>query len=246
MNTLTRNEYKHILRIVTNPHFRRSQNLVFIEGDSVAKELYLQDKSNIQAILVTEKTKNQYKGQNVFLINDDTVNRLTTRINGFDTAVLYSTKHINEGTPEKVVGFNIGLVNIQDPGNLGTIFRTARAFNVENIFLFDNCVDPLNQKVIDTSLGAVLTQPYCKAIDLRNIKQKYKNLNIIATTVKNAEDYKNTKSEKPILVLFGNEGKGLPNEYVDLANTKIHIPINNIDSLNVSVSVGIICSHYQH
>ncbi len=141
---------------------------------------------------------------------------------------------------KKVEGNIIVLDNLQDPGNLGTIIRSAVAFNFENIILSETCVDIYNPKVIRASEGMIFYVNFkrCNIIDfLNNLPKNYTK---ITTNVKKAESIKDVKKENVALVI-GNEGKGVSREVADICDVSVKIPMNpNCESLNAGVGASIL------
>lgn len=144
-------------------------------------------------------------------------------------------------------GVTLALDNIQDPGNLGSILRTADWFGVSTILCSENTVDVYNPKVVQSSMGSVFRVKtyYC------NLKSELQamltqNFTLYATAIEGENVFK-TDVKEPAVILFGNEGKGIGDELIDLAEFKISIPcfsteINKPESLNVAASVAVILS----
>ena len=136
----------------------------------------------------------------------------------------------------------IFLENIQDPGNLGTIIRSALAFNASGIILSSSSVDPFNTKVIRSSAGAVFKVPVVSS-DLVDFYDYAKNNNykLIATSSRAGKNISDLKLEKPYVFSFGNEGRGLSKDLLNKADEVVGIPHSrNIESLNLGVSVSIV------
>jgi len=132
------------------------------------------------------------------------------------------------------------LDGISDPGNLGTILRTALAFDFVNIVLGEGSVDVYNPKVTQASKNAIFKLNITEDLDggiLQNIKAKYK---IYATSLVVDYSLDDFNGEKICLVL-GNESHGVSRDLLELADHKIKIEMSdNIESLNVAVSAGIL------
>lgn len=242
MYFLSNNQYKYLLRLVKNRHFRKKEGKVLIQGDKVVTELAKHNPDCIEYIVLTRQTQNKYKKFDKFLIKESGVDRLSNKKSGFTVAALINVKN-NTTAPKNLSGVSLGLVNIQDPFNLGTIYRTAEAFGIKNIFLFNNSVSPYHQKVIDTSLASIFRVTTAELDTIEEFKDLYPNIEVVASTPKAEKSYKEYTPQNTLL-LFGNEGNGLSKEYVAASNEKIKIPIKSIDSVNVAVSVGIILAHY--
>ena len=146
---------------------------------------------------------------------------------------------------ETTIGKKILVVDeIQDPGNLGTIIRSAVAFNIDTIVIGDNTVDVYSPKVIRSTQGMLFHVPIVfYSIDkLIPILKKLK-IPVLATNVKYGEEVKNlTRDEKQAFALIvGNEGNGVNPKYLELSDKFIYIPMNDVvESLNVAIATSII------
>ena len=153
------------------------------------------------------------------------------------------------GLCEKKIDTTIGkrilvIDEVQDPGNMGTIIRSAVAFNIDTIVIGDNTVDVFSPKVVRATQGMVFHIPIVfYSIDkLIPILNKL-NIPIYATNVKYGEEVKNlTKKEKECFALIiGNEGSGVNPKYLEKSDKFIYIPMNDVvESLNVAVATSII------
>jgi TrmH family RNA methyltransferase len=139
----------------------------------------------------------------------------------------------------------IGLYHIQDPGNLGTIIRTADWFGIRNIFCSPGCADIYNPKVIQASMGAILNVKihYTDFHELLGRLSGIQNFTIIGTYMQGVPIRQVTTIRTGIL-LFGNESRGISDEYRHFINRQVTIPPVNaarihVESLNVASSVAI-------
>lgn len=143
----------------------------------------------------------------------------------------------------------IALHDIQDPGNLGTIVRTADWFGVKQIICTPATADIFNPKVLQSTMGAALRVKLVYT-DLRQkiqwLKNEYPHIPVFAAVLEGDNIYRSTFPAKGILMM-GNESKGLSADLIDLATHKITIPRfgntnESSESLNVSVATAIILS----
>lgn len=131
------------------------------------------------------------------------------------------------------------LDGIQDPGNLGALMRSSKAFGFDTIVLGDGSVDIYNDKVIRSSQGAIFKLNFIKA-NLLDFIPTLKDYDIYGTNVINGIDLKDVKINDKMAIVLGNEGNGISKEVNSLLNKNIYIPIYDTESLNVSVAGGII------
>ena len=128
---------------------------------------------------------------------------------------------------------------VQDPGNLGALMRSAKAFGFETIILGEGCCDIYNDKVIRSSQGAIFKLSFIHA-NLVEFISNLKDYDIYGTDVVNGIDVNEIKEKNKIAIILGNEGNGVSQKVKELVNKNIYIPLNNTESLNVSVAGGII------
>ena len=134
------------------------------------------------------------------------------------------------------------LDGVQDPGNLGTIIRSAVAFNVKNIVLSKTSVDLYNTKVLRGCQGMnfhlnIIRDDILDIID----DLKDNNYTVYGTDVVNGIDIKDVKKSGKYAIIMGNEGNGISGEVKDVVDKNIYIKMNeNCESLNVGVSASII------
>lgn len=143
---------------------------------------------------------------------------------------------------KKIIGKKILLLdNIQDPGNLGTIIRSACAFSTDTIVLSENSVDLYNEKVIRSTQGMIfkvniLVDNLIKVIDYLEDN----DYEILGTDVKNGVNVKNIHPTKFALIM-GNEGKGVSEEIKSRCHKNLYIKMNHeCESLNVGVATSIL------
>ena len=135
------------------------------------------------------------------------------------------------------------LDNLQDPGNLGTIFRTAEAAGVTGILLSKDCVDVYNPKVIRSTMGAVFRMPFLYVEDLpEKIKElQKKSIKTYAAHLRGENAYDEEDYTTGCAFLIGNEGNGLRDEVADCANCLIRIPMEGeAESLNAAVAAAVL------
>ena len=131
------------------------------------------------------------------------------------------------------------LDGIQDPGNMGTLMRSAVAFCFNTIVLGIGTVDIYNDKVIRSSQGAIFKLNFIDAnlIDFIPTLKEYK---VYGTNVVNGKELDDIKISDKMAIVLGNEGNGISPMVNDLIKENIYIPMENTESLNVGVAGGII------
>ncbi len=140
---------------------------------------------------------------------------------------------------------------IQDPGNLGTLFRTALGFNTAGLILGKGSVNPFNPKVVRGSSGTFLRVPFEVNSDLveRINFLHSKGYTVIATDLHGKQELKDIAPHKlkKVAILVGNEGAGTNPHFIDMADEVVRIPMSStLESLNVSVAHGILSYEIAH
>lgn len=135
------------------------------------------------------------------------------------------------------------LEDIQDPGNLGTMFRTAEAAGVTGILMSRGTVDVFNPKTVRSTMSSVFRMPFVVTEDfhvaLRELQEK--GIRLYAACLQESRSYDRETYLGSCGFLIGNEGNGLTEETIRLADARIHIPMEgSIESLNAAMSAGIL------
>ena len=131
------------------------------------------------------------------------------------------------------------LDDINDPGNLGTIIRTADWFGIENIVCSMNTVDKFNPKVVQSTMSSLARVNVIYA-DLHNWLIKNKDIPVYCTLL-NGIDSKNIKNKKEGIIVIGNEANGISDKIQSLATENITIPKSgNAESLNAAIATSIV------
>jgi len=146
---------------------------------------------------------------------------------------------------ENVVQHDLSIVldHIQDPGNMGTILRTADWFGIQHIFCF-NCVDVYNPKVVQATMGAFLRVKTITttAADLFG---QFSSLPVYGAYL-DGDNVFNINLSKKGFIIIGNEGRGMSEETAQFVTQKITIPAyGQAESLNAAVAAGVLCAAFR-
>jgi TrmH family RNA methyltransferase len=141
----------------------------------------------------------------------------------------------------------LALDAVADPGNIGTIIRTANWFGIKQIILGRDCADKFNPKTVRSTMGAIFKTQVHHTHDLPGfVKENFPKHQLLGASVNTKTDLESLdfKNEKLYGVFFGNEANGLSEESLSILDQEFIIPgIGNQESLNVAVSVGISLYH---
>jgi len=132
---------------------------------------------------------------------------------------------------------------LQDPGNLGTIIRTAHAAGVQGIILTKGTVDIYNEKTIRSTMGSIFYIPIHYEDDNLSLVKHLKEdgFNLVVTSLDTDKDFFEEDLRGKTILTVGNEGNGVSDEVLDLADTKVKIPMpGNAESLNVAIATSVI------
>ena len=135
------------------------------------------------------------------------------------------------------------LENIQDPGNLGTMMRTAEGAGVTGIIMSRETVDIYNPKTIRATMGSLYRMPFVYVEDFCGTVQRAKSqgIRLYAAHLKGKNTYDGEDYRQPTGFLIGNEGNGLTKEAADSATDYIRIPMGGeLESLNAAVAVAVL------
>lgn len=132
------------------------------------------------------------------------------------------------------------LDSIKDAGNLGTIIRTAAAFDIDGIILFGDCTDEFSPKAIRSAAGNIFKVPIVHA-SIGELKELKKTHKMVSTVVNSKNSIKDFITEEPVITMFGSEANGLCKELLSLSDISYTVPMKEgVESLNLAISAGIV------
>lgn len=204
-----------------------------VESEHLVEEAY---KSGLLLEVITSKSDTNYDVKTT-LVSEKVLKSISLLPSAPNIMGVVKYKEGNEIVGNKIVLLD----NVQDPGNVGTIIRSALAFNVDTVILSNDSVNLFNDKMIRSSEGTIFKMNAIK-MDLRSAIEKIHSLGIKVyyADMNGTIDLDNAKINDYALVL-GSEGKGISDYIKELSDESINIPMNNLcESLNVSVTGGII------
>jgi len=175
----------------------------------------------------------------VFFADRSLINSISALSSAQD--ILFSCRMPNPTQNDYSSGTHILLDGVQDPGNVGTIIRTANAFGIRSIILTGNCADLYNPKTIRASMGAIFKQRVF-SLDLAELLLlKADGLRFIGTASgMKSKDISRVKLKDSIIAI-GSEGQGLSDGVLDLCSEIVRIPISqDCESLNAAVAAAIV------
>ena len=216
--------------------YREKMGLFLVEGMHLVLEAY--KKGMIEELILEQDEVLPLNVPTVYVTNE-IIHRISTLETPSNVMALCRKKE-----PEPLGKRVLLLDEIQDPGNLGTILRSAAAFDIDTVVLGTHTVDLYNPKVIRATQGMffhinVITQDLKEVISLL----KAQEIPVYGTRVEFGEDVRHlqSKDKEAFGLVMGNEGNGVKAEIMDLCDAYLYIEINdNVESLNVAVATSII------
>ena len=217
--------------------YRKLKGLFIVEGEHLVKEAH--KKGLLNELILLKDTDIDIDVPKVFVTRE-----IINKITDLETSpnILGICKIIES---KKLEGERFVLLdNVQDPGNLGTIIRSAKAFNVDTLVLSPNTVDMYNPKVIRATQGIMFHLNIVVA-DLEQIinELKKKNIRILGTDVENGMLPSSipSSSKDRFALVMGNEGNGVNSNIKNMCDDNLYIKMNDeVESLNVAVATSII------
>lgn len=215
--------------------YRDKENLFLVEGEHLVLEAY--KSGMIKELILEQDTVLPLNVDTIYVTNDiiNYISELETPQN-----IMAVCNKLEE---KKSLGNKILVLdNIQDPGNLGTIIRSAVAFNIDTIILSDDTVDLYNPKVVRATQGLMFHINIIRRNLLQIIPElKLNNYKILSTNVNHGKSLKTLEKNSKFAIIMGNEGKGVKEEISDLCDEFLYIDMNeSCESLNVGVATSII------
>ncbi len=239
---------KKLNKLMKQTKYREQQNLFVVEGFRLCKEA-VNNGIKIYQLFFTLDLFNKYKeeAENIFklcdeiyMIDNDMMQYLSDTKSPQGMICVCEKPLRNT----KLLGKILVLEKIQDPGNMGTILRSAKAFCIDTIVLTKGCCDPYSMKALRSCMGGIFDINMIVDIELNELICKLDNLqyNTYAAVVdKGATKIHDINFSEKTAVFIGNEGNGLCEKTVSLCKHKFTIPMNkNSESLNAAVAAGII------
>ncbi|GAA0089659.1 TrmH family RNA methyltransferase [Clostridium perfringens] len=237
------NLFKEIKKLKEKKH-RIKSNKYLIEGLRFVEEA-IKSKVSIDSIIFTESFKE--KNPDLFLKINENIKLI--QMNEALLKQLCSTENpqgivgvINMQNKELKSGELVVLVDkVQDPGNMGTIIRTAHAAGAEGIVMTKGTVDIYNDKTLRSTMGSIFYIPIVEDDSLDFVKSlKKEGYKLVVSSLQGKNNFFEENLQGKVMIAVGNEGNGVSDEVYDIADIKVKIPMpGEAESLNVAVATSI-------
>ena len=211
---------------LSNPKYSKEKRLFKIEGFHALE--MAKESGALKEVFVTKEIKDLDVDQ--FVVSPQLMETISSAKS--PQGVICVCDYIKE--KDKFGDKILCLDNVSDPGNLGTLLRTALAFGYNDVILLGGC-SQYNEKVLQSTQGAIFSLNIVNNYDLKLLK----DYEIYATEIKGSVDLSTIVKTSQHILILGNEAHGVSKELLELASKRIRIDIKNIESLNVAVAGAI-------
>lgn len=215
--------------------YRDKEGLFLVENEHMIEEAL---KNNaVKEIILREDIIDKYNFDNTVYVSKEVMKKICNSNSIADSiAVCFkSDKDINE------LNRVILLDGVQDPGNLGTIIRSAVSFGFDAMYISNDTCDIYNDKCLQATQGAIFKLPVLRGNLVDYIEAlKEEGFNIVGTSLKESNTLSSLNEKEKMAFVFGNEGNGVSEIVLDKCDENIFIEIGDFESLNVAVATGIV------
>ena len=239
---LSKSKIKYI-QSLGHKKFRDEEGLFLAEGPKIVKELINEIPTLVQCVYALKDWLSENKGLPAAIEVNEITDIELERISQLSAPnkVLAVLKKINSTVFSAKGKITIALDTIQDPGNMGTIIRTADWFGIDQVVCSHDSADIYNPKVVQSTMGSIGRVKVFYTDLQKWIKEQ--DVKIYAAALE-GEDIKKIKTFREGIIIIGNESKGIHPDLLQIANERITIArAGKAESLNAAVATGIILSH---
>ena len=226
ITSLDNQKVKLLTKLYNNPKNRKKEKMFIVEGK------HLVDEARKKGVLIEAYSLEEKEGYVALskeimkkICNTDTVVTELGLCKIVESTILSDRLLILDG--------------VQDPGNMGALMRSAKAFGFDTMIIGNGSCDIYNDKVIRASQGAIFKLNFIHA-DLLEIIPKLSVYEVYGTNVVNGVKLDDVEVSNKLAIVLGNEGNGISNSVNSILKKNIYIPMSDTESLNVSVAGSII------
>ena len=204
-----------------------------IEGEHLIEEAMRG--GHVKELLILKGRQNPF-AMEAIVCSEEVMRKLSSSVSGAWLIAVCALKP-SAPLPRRRV---VLLDGVQDPGNVGTILRTACAFGYDQLILSQDCADVLNEKCIRSTQGALFhlnwqRQDLCEAI----AQLQEEGFTVIATALRQSRPLREVSAGEKTALVFGSEGQGIRPQVLSLCDQRARIEMDHFESLSVAVAAGI-------
>lgn len=255
ITSATNPKLKRISSLLKKSAHRKAEGVFVIEGAKMFMEVLAQCPERFEDIFFTEAARNKLvstfgapviEGLRYELVEEKLFERIAETVTPQGILAVVKTPHYDMSDILKDSAAKLLVLdNLRDPGNLGTIIRTAEAAGMSGILLSEGCVDITNPKVVRSTMGAILRVPFvrCERLsdELLRLKENYYGFTVYATALNGSMVFTENKYYGRCAIVIGNESNGISPEVLAASDKKIRIPMaGKVESLNAAVAAAIV------
>jgi TrmH family RNA methyltransferase len=221
--------------------FRDQNNVFLVEGKKQVAEI--SKDWTIKQIIISKKYKDVKNFRDAIILSERLFAKLSSTESPQGIIAVVEKKQYKIEEIIKQDGFFIVLENIQDPGNLGTIIRSADAFGAKAIFVSLGSAAIYSDKTIRSTMGSLFNLPVVDNINIEEVLylMKKEKTTVFAASLKGKKNMSNLEIQNKSAFIIGNEANGIKQETEKLANVLFKIPMpGKAESLNAAVAASII------
>jgi len=228
----------YIKELIKSKHKKTDTDKFLIEGERFVFEA-IKRKIKIKTLLfVTQPNDLDTTKFDCILISEEIAEALSSTVS---PSGIFAVVEYGEREFRLPMGDFLVLDRVQDPGNLGTIIRSALAFGFRQIYML-NCVDWRNDKVLRSTMGTIF-DVRLYAVGLNEIKTLASSFPLFKAEMTGQSVYDFVREQQILGLVLGNEANGISSEIEDLVSARLSIPMqNDVESLNVAVAGAILMS----
>lgn len=235
INSESNEKYKYLNKL-KKKKYRKKFNSFIVESIKIVEQI--PDDFECEFVFVNEDMKDYKTNFKKIVFSNKLFDKLSLLENPEGVSALLKIKKEKEISSDKI----LLLDHMQDPGNLGTIIRSAEAFSFKDIILVNNCVDLYNEKTIRASMGSIFRLNFIE-LDIEDLK-KFKDYKLILADM-NGKSVDYYKSCDKIILAIGNEANGISKSLRDLSNDFVSIKMDGkIESLNAAIAASILMNNF--
>ncbi len=227
-------------------HYQKKDDVSYTIGTTVTMELLLNKPSKAKRVYISEKQHRDETYEKLLsLCKKNGIPTITNNQKIFkelsekdNTMVIGEFEKYEESLPK---GNHLVLVSPMNQGNLGTIIRSAAAFEINGIAIIRPAADIYDPKVVRSSMGALFHVPFRYYESIEEYLSKFKENNLYPFMLKAKTTLSNASIKEPYSLIFGNEAKGLPDSFLEFGEPLLIEQSSKVDSLNLdnAVSIGL-------
>lgn len=248
ISSVTNAAVKRIVLLQTRDKSRREEGLFIVEGVRMYMEVPMQ---RLDSVYVTENFLD-HAGQDVRerladtgyeLVTDDVMKKMSDTMT--PQGVLCLVRYYDYTLDDILDGGTLYMIldGVQDPGNLGTIFRSAEAAGAAGIIMSRGTVSIYNPKSIRSTMGTLFRMPFIYADDLcaAIAEMQSRGVHVYASHLQGAEEYTSQDYSAPSAFVIGNEGAGVSAPVAEASDTSVYIPMEGeVESLNAAIAASVL------